>query len=371
MHMHKGRNRNQPCWCGSGIKYKKCHLNREIQTRDNPWEALERNRKAFSRKLCLAKDKGFGTCEGSIVKAHSISRGHNLAKIAEEGHVLTFKVEPSNAREEAALALHRVGIKTASIFTGFCAKHDRDLFSCIELEEFVGRPDQCLAIAFRTVSRELYGKDAMTHLKETLRSADKGMPVEQQLMFQRYLSVIDQGMQAALREIAATHRALATAFASGDSHKLRTVIFEFAAPLPFMVAGAWSPFTDLYSRRLQSGYVDELLQQVIIASFACATGGVICVSWLAEDNAPGMRIAEQVCDLPASAQATALLQLATKHVENVFFRPSWFAALGEEQKDALQRLFASGVDSSGSIPSVPINFSLAFPLPEVVGVRRV
>ncbi|RYG88110.1 MAG: hypothetical protein EON58_20220 [Alphaproteobacteria bacterium] len=29
----KGRNRNGPCWCGSGLKYKKCHLNREEQER--------------------------------------------------------------------------------------------------------------------------------------------------------------------------------------------------------------------------------------------------------------------------------------------------------------------------------------------------
>jgi SEC-C motif len=30
--------RNEPCWCGSGKKYKKCHLDRENQPPVHPWE---------------------------------------------------------------------------------------------------------------------------------------------------------------------------------------------------------------------------------------------------------------------------------------------------------------------------------------------
>ena len=54
----KGRDRNRACWCGSGLKYKKCHYNREQQERGNPWDAVAENRKAFQQKKCWAENVG-------------------------------------------------------------------------------------------------------------------------------------------------------------------------------------------------------------------------------------------------------------------------------------------------------------------------
>ena len=38
--------RNDPCWCGSGVKYKKCHLDREQQSRPGQQEVLQHTRGA-------------------------------------------------------------------------------------------------------------------------------------------------------------------------------------------------------------------------------------------------------------------------------------------------------------------------------------
>lgn len=150
----KGRERNAPCWCGSGKKYKKCHLGRDAQPKENPWAAVDVNRKAFSQKKCWARDVGLGDCEGGVIKAHTVSRGPNLAKIAENGHVLQYGASiPDMNKNGGKLSVKRIGIKDASVFHGFCSKHDREIFSCIENEVFTGRPDQCLAVAYRTMSR--------------------------------------------------------------------------------------------------------------------------------------------------------------------------------------------------------------------------
>lgn len=205
----KGRDRNAPCWCGSGKKYKKCHLGRDVQPKENPWAAVDVNRKAFSQKKCCARDVGLGDCDGGVIKAHTVSRGANLAKIAKDGHVLQYVASiPEMNKNGGKLSVKRIGIKDASVFHGFCGKHDRELFSCIENEVFTGRPDQCLAVAYRTMSRELYGKDAGTHLRETLRGADKGLKPFEQFMLQKMLDDIDTGNEAARRELKATHDAL-------------------------------------------------------------------------------------------------------------------------------------------------------------------
>lgn len=360
----KGRDRNSLCWCGSGKKFKKCHLDREVQSKGNPWDAVDANRRAFSKKECCARDVGLGPCDGEVIKAHTVSRGPNLAKIAKGGHVLHYVASiPDMNKNGGKLSVKKIGIKDASVFHGFCSKHDRELFSCIENEAFAGRPDQCLAVAYRTMSRELYGKDAGAHLRETLRGADVGLKPFEQFMLQKMLDQNDMGNELARRELKVTHDALTTALVDVRLDTLSSVVFEFTAPLPFMFAGAWSPFTDFHGRELQEGYADELLEQIFVASFAGASGAMICVSWRNIDEAPGYVIAEQLLSLPDDQRASACLQLVMKHVENVFFNPDWFHALSDKPKDRLNQLAADGVDAMGSVPSMPFDLDINFQLP--------
>lgn len=270
---------------------------------------------------------------------------------------------PYMTQNGGKLSMKEIGIKDASVFLGFCRQHDRKLFSCIENEPFVGRPDQCLAVAYRTMSRELYGKDASAHLQETLREGDKGLNFLGQLIFQKMLKGIDAGNEASRRELKATHDALTTALVDVRLDILSSIVFEFAAPLPFMFAGAWSPFTDVHGRELQNGYADTLLEQICVASFAGDSSATICVSWRNIDEAPGHVIAEQLAALPDDQRASACLQFVMKHVENVFFNPDWFQALNKGQKEWLSKLAADGLDAMGNAPSLLIDSHIDFPLP--------
>lgn len=360
----KGRDRNALCWCGSGRKFKKCHLDRDVQPKGNPWSAVDANRQAFSTKQCCARDVGLGSCDGSVIKAHTVSRGPNLAKIAVDGHVLHYAAIIADMNKNGGkLSVKKIGIRDASVFYGFCSKHDRELFSCIENEVFTGRPDQCLAVAYRTMSRELYGKDAGAHLRETLREADKGFKPLEQLMLQKMLDEINTANEAARREIRATHNSLTTALVDNRPDTISSVVFEFVGHLPFMFAGAWSPFNDLHGRELQKGYVDELLEQIFVSSFAGSPGSAICVSWRNIEGAPGHVIAEQLLALPDDQLASALLQFVMKHVENVFFSPDWFKALSDEQRERLHQFAADGIDPMGSVPSTPLDLNADFHLP--------
>lgn len=82
--------RNQPCWCGSGKKYKKCHLNREAEEEIKLWEAEQSFKKAYGSKYCTVPDTLKNECNGNIVRAHSVSKSMNLKKIARNGHVYAF-----------------------------------------------------------------------------------------------------------------------------------------------------------------------------------------------------------------------------------------------------------------------------------------
>ncbi len=368
----RGVGRNDQCWCGSGLKFKKCHLDRVSQDVGNPWDAVTANKKAFHEKKCCARDAGLGSCEGKIIKAHTVSRGPNLNKIARGGKVVCYSASPAElTRSGGKLKVGEIGIGEASVFYGFCAGHDRKLFSCIENESFIGRPDQCLAVAYRTLSRELYGKDASSHLRETLRNADKGKSLSEQIQLQSLLDLIDQGNELAKKDLRTTYSKLTQALAEGRDDALYSLVVEFVSTLPFMLAGAWSPFTDLLGNQLQHGYADELLEQIFISSFAGDGRNQICISWMDKASAPGQVIADQIVKLPIEQQASACLQFAVKHVENVFYDPVWFESLSETERKQLDTLAASGVDTMGSVPSAAINLELSFRLPEVARISIV
>ena len=330
------------------------------------------NRKAFTVKRCFANNVGLGTCEGNIVKAHTVSRGSNLSRIAADGHVLHRTADISDLRKNGGqLSIKKIGIKDASVFYVFCAKHDRELFSCIENEMFVGRPDQCLAIAYRTISRELYGKDAMGSLRDTLRGADKGLKLSEQRAMQTWLDLIAIGSNAGHIDAQTTFDLLTSALVNNQPETIASIVVTFDEPLPFMCAGAWSPFTDLYGKALQSGYSEEVLEQVFVSSFAADGAAKLCISWRKMPGAPGKVIADQIAALPADKQATAFLQIVVKHVENIFFNPDWHRDLAEAERDQLRTLGHDGVDMMGSVPSSPILLDLVFELPAATDLFRV
>lgn len=98
--MNKELGRNNPCWCGSGLKYKKCHLGREQKPPPTLEDAKKLFKESFDSSYCLHPDSESGSCKGKIVKAHTIQRSGGLSKIAINNHVYKLvtdfhtKVEP-------------------------------------------------------------------------------------------------------------------------------------------------------------------------------------------------------------------------------------------------------------------------------------
>jgi len=45
--------RNEPCWCGSGKKFKKCHMGREKEEPVKLSDIFQTEKQAFGKELCL------------------------------------------------------------------------------------------------------------------------------------------------------------------------------------------------------------------------------------------------------------------------------------------------------------------------------
>lgn len=122
----------EPCWCGSRKKFKFCHSKREAAPRINVFEVEALMRDQADQGYCSHPEASAASCEGGIIRAHTVQRRGGLAAIAEAGHVLTLKPTMKGMIDHEGRPPPRaIGVGKASVFPGFCNRHDSDLFKPI------------------------------------------------------------------------------------------------------------------------------------------------------------------------------------------------------------------------------------------------
>lgn len=333
--------RNDPCWCGSGKKYKYCHLNRESDIPLQPWEASKRFRQAFSTKICLAPDAGKNKCRGKISRAHTVPKV-SLKQIARNGHVYSFIPSLEKRKEnQGRLVLELLGINKASTFTGFCARHDNAIFAPLEKKAFSGTSEQCFLLGYRALSMELYKK----------RAAIKATPSADQSMEPTFTQIYKIGLYAGAEETSQCKSRYDNILENGDFNTVEGYIIEFEAPPPVMCSGTVYPEQDFKGVELQD--ISNLSITPSLISFASFHGGkhgVVAFSWLSESGQACRQFIESLIDVPDQHVTGALLRFFFTHCENVHLNPVWWEALSQGNQDALIRRFNDSANPSMARP---------------------
>lgn len=332
--------RNDPCWCGSGKKFKRCHLGRDT---DKPMEVqrfLDSFKKTFNSGYCMHPEAGAETCGGDIVKAHTIQRNGGLSRIAHDGHVFNCLMHGSDIG--SVLHVDRepnlVGIGQASTFTGFCSKHDDALFAPIEKTPFVGSSEQVALLAYRAIARESFMKNADVSLTDTKRELDRGLPVSAQVAHQAVVTLHEAGVQKAvdeIKEIKANHDRMLQA---RDFDDLDFYIVGFEEEPEILSNGTSQATHDFRGRHIHElGQLDRPAHWLHFSLLATDTGGAAVFSWLREH-----RISEGFIDtlheLPDDELPDAVIRFAFEFLENTYFSPEWWAGLDKSvQMKLMQR----------------------------------
>ena len=176
--------RNDPCFCQSGVKYKRCHAIREQQLPLPKHEFDEKLRRAWFDKQCLHPDASTHTC-AKITAAHTIQKSNVLGSLVDtHNHVWTFAPD---MRRTSGSGRRSVGWKEASTFYGFCNVHDR-MFAPIESQVFAHTREQCFLTGYRALCHEIHLKQAAIRAYDFLSSAvDRGHKIADQIEIQKEL----------------------------------------------------------------------------------------------------------------------------------------------------------------------------------------
>lgn len=326
--------RNDPCWCGSGKKYKKCHL----AMADNPDADLrnfdKRLRKALSQKICLAPESFQKNCRGKIASAHTVPRNQSLRKIAKNGHLYTFTFNASSTNwknDQPLMTIIQIGINNASTFTGFCAHHDNEIFAPLEKKIFSGTPEQCFLLYYRAFSREYYVKLAA---KDAVDNALQ----KQDIFSQSDSDLIRTSYKLSGKQVKNQKAIYDNIIENKHFGAIEAYIIELKASPPVMCSGVFQPIQDYDGNILQD--IDDIIdnpQYISVTSYFGGKYGAIVFSWLKEKDSACKRLVESLEKIRETDLTGALIRLMFEFIENLYIQPEWWDQQPQIHKDTLAR----------------------------------
>jgi len=339
----KKMGRNDLCWCGSDKKFKLCHDGREHRPPFNHHQAAALYMKELQRSYCSYANASGALCGGKIVKAHTVQKSGGLDAIARDSHVYSLITTMSELEKNGGRLVPRlVGIGQASIFPGFCADHDRDLFLPIEGKDCTIRPEEALLFTYRAASFEAYFKRGQLAASDVFFRLDEGLPVEEHEAvqngarnFQHNAKISEAGTRA--RKDAYDARVAAQDFAGFAYSWTR-----FDSLLPVACCGAFLPDNDLEGTLLQRiGHGRGPFEQVTLNVTSFANQSVVVFGWTGADTGPAARFVRSFDVLDDELKASAATRLALDYLENSYISPDWWETLSDADKRGLIRHHAA------------------------------
>lgn len=344
--MSKDISRNDPCWCSSGKKYKKCHLDRDKKSPIGRSE-LESHGKQRSKK-CSAFDLQDGLCSGGIIQAHTISKSGSLKSISENGHVMGTK--PSLAqliKNNGKLTLSYVGINQASTFTGFCSYHDKKLFAPLEDCPITISDEQLFLLAYRSLSRELYAKQETTKTAELFREADRGRNIVEQFAIQAGANAYGFGIDLALQELNSMKSNMDEMLKNKDYSSVNHCIIELASLPKILVSASTQPEFDFNGSRLQDfGSTSQAMSHIIFNCISYDQRGCFVFSWLDDSNKICNRFIDSLIGLGEQEIPNALVRFCYSFAENTWASPKWWESLNPNQTKIIFERLQHGTPTS-------------------------
>lgn len=323
--------RNELCPCGSKKKYKFCHGGVNAVPPLKPGQLDSQLRQLTHKAACLAPESLHSNCKGKVISSHTVSRSGSLGEIAKGSHVYSYKLSVHKIHElHGKIEPQLVGWKEASTFPGFCAHHDKDLFSPLEDQKFLGNQHQCFLLGYRSIAWEWYAKQRAAHHNQ-LRAA---LAASKEPDLQAMMADFNYMTELGLRDIDSHKTTYDEVLASERWFDCHGLLVEFDQLFPIQCSAAWSPTEDIHGTEIQElGLSPRTPETATITSFAADGKSYFLLSWLSDSAAVASNLADSIVSISKANLPAAIAALLLLTSENCHLSPTWYDALTKSGKN--------------------------------------
>ncbi len=236
-----------------------------------------------------------------------------------------------------------MGVNNASVFPGFCSKHDTMLFKSIEGKTLSLTKDTAFLFSYRAIAYERFAKEAQLRNTDIQREADRGHPFWKQAMIQTHLAAVIDGIKIGMRDMDLWKNQLDERLLSGKRDDFHFVAVRFDQVLPWSRVAHSTQSLIFWDRGLQQlarAGVDFDHVTLTVTTFEAQT--IVVFGWIGSDNGPPQALADSFAAVEDTRKADALVRLLFIHTDNLFIRPSWWEALPESHRRILNEMTLSG-----------------------------
>lgn len=328
--------RNDPCWCGSGIKYKKCHLNREEQKRITMQDAIQEQIKA-KEKFCLHPNAKPNVCN-KIIKAHSIQKANILKYIARNQHVYNFNAEFGELKKRGRLEPKLIGINDATTFTGFCNYHDTETFRPIESNGIEINNEHIFLLAYRALCKEIYAKKFQLKMTPLMKEGDKGLLLEDQIAIQRFSETYSKAVQAGLNDLIESKKSYDSYLLSENFSDISYYVIEIETLPDIVVSGQIHVEMDFNGNVLHThADIIDFSKKLDNISFSIVmrnSNGLIVFSCFNKEK-KSIEFLKSIDTITDIDLPNSIVRFAFEFFENNFISPDWWEGLSAKSKEAI------------------------------------
>lgn len=326
---------NDRCWCGSGIKWKKCHRDREKQEQIPYGKSLDDLLQTMTKGYCLHPDASKAACGAKIIKAHTVQRNGGLADIAENGHVISFKRGFEDIyKNQGKIVPREIGVRHASTFMGFCSTHDDALFAPVEKAPISIDAKSAFLLSYRAVCYEYFQKEVALRCGDLYREMDRGHPFPMQVTMQQFSHMHLEGVKRGVAEMKACKAAYDQMYHSGDLTGFSFYAARFSTAFPVVACGGFMPEYDVTSKPLQKISRGTAPLETVFVNLTVVGGKSLLVfGHLHSSDGPAAQFVQSFAGRPKDVMANTAFHLPIEYMENTYLRPSWWNGRSDAEKD--------------------------------------
>ncbi|WP_244506325.1 hypothetical protein [Pararhizobium polonicum] len=237
----------------------------------------------------------------------------------------------------------KIGVGNASVFPGFCSKHDTTIFKAIEGKTVAIDSSTAFLFAYRAIAYERFAKEAQLRSAPIQAEMDKGKPFRTQAYIQLYLNSALTGINTGMEDVSRWKAGYDERLLSGSRDGFRYFAVRFDSVLPVVACCAFHPEIDFHGNQLQRLARRGSDFEHITLTVTAFEGETIAVfGWIGPTDGPAALLARSFSGLSTDRKADALIKLLFLQSDNIFLRQSWWDGLTEQNQKLFQGLSKSG-----------------------------
>lgn len=332
--------RNDLCWCGSGKKFKYCHMNKN-NTQINLYDVSRDHKKMFNKKYCLYPSADKSKCKGQIIKAHTIQRNGGLNQISRNGHVYGFMNDLVTVNKNGGILLPElIGINKASTFTGFCNYHDTMLFKPIETNEFLSNNEHTFLLGYRAICKEYFLKIVQQTSIQYMKDHSPALPNKDLIEF---IKVYENGLTSGINLAKSIKKEYDNFLIEKNYSNSNFYVLRIDKVPPIMCSGGSYPDYDFEGNRLQ--VISDLhkpLDNLTFSIIATDSGGAIVFQWLS-NSLKSKDFIKSLNQKDKRNISNLIIKYAFSNFENIYMSPDWWEQLNYKKQKYLIKRINQGV----------------------------